>query len=118
MDSGTDHAGPLSPVEVNTVESAMDLHAGLIFRRQPLSKDQQIALARAFGQLGLRLRRVKSGPHRLHLSSRPTRPAQPNSSTSRFASPLTWKVQRTTPKAQSGTKSVKAKTGYEFEVLS
>ena len=62
--SGVDLSRPLSADEVKAVEDAMDRHAVLVFRDQPLDQDQQIRLAQSFGPLDLGLRKVKKGPHR------------------------------------------------------
>jgi len=63
--SGIDLSQPLSPAERRAIEDAMDQHAVLVFRGQPLTQDQQIAFARSLGPLDLGLRKVKGGPHRL-----------------------------------------------------
>jgi len=62
--SGVDLSRPLSAGDVKAIEDAMDCHAVLVFRDQPLDQDQQIRLAQSFGPLDLGLRKVKSGPHR------------------------------------------------------
>ena len=62
--SGVDLSRPLSAGDVKAIEDAMDRHAVLVFRDQPLDQDQQIRLAQSFGPLDLGLRKVKSGPHR------------------------------------------------------
>jgi alpha-ketoglutarate-dependent 2,4-dichlorophenoxyacetate dioxygenase len=62
--SGIDISRPLTPEQVNAIEQAMDQHAVLVFRGQPLDQDQQITFAKSFGPLDLGLRKVKSGPHR------------------------------------------------------
>ena len=64
MASGIDISQALSPQAVRAIEAAMDEHAVLVFRGQPLSQDQQIAFAKSFGPLDLGLRKVKTGPHR------------------------------------------------------
>ena len=46
------------------IESAMDEHAVLIFRGQPLDEHQQIAFAKALGPLDMGFRKVRGGPHR------------------------------------------------------
>lgn len=63
--SGIDLSQPLAPSSVHAIEEAMDRHAVLVFRNQPLTQDAQIALAQSFGPLDLGLRKVKGGPHRL-----------------------------------------------------
>lgn len=62
--SGIDLSQPLDAAAVRAVEEAMDRHAVLVFRDQPLTQDQQIAFARAMGPLDLGLRKLKGGPHR------------------------------------------------------
>ena len=62
--SGIDLSQALSPAQVKAVEDAMDRHAVLVFRNQPLTQDQQIAFARSLGPLDLGLRKLKGGPHR------------------------------------------------------
>jgi len=61
---GIDLTRPLSPDQVHAIEAAMDEHAVLVWRGQPLDPDQQIAFAKSFGPLDLGLRKVKGGPHR------------------------------------------------------
>lgn len=62
--SGIDLSQPLDAAGVKAIEDAMDRHAVLVFRNQPLSQDQQIAFAKALGPLDLGLRKLKGGPHR------------------------------------------------------
>jgi len=62
--SGIDLREPLSPAQVKAVEDAMDRHAVLVFRKQPLTQGQQIAFAKALGPLDMGLRKLKGGPHR------------------------------------------------------
>jgi alpha-ketoglutarate-dependent 2,4-dichlorophenoxyacetate dioxygenase len=62
--SGVDLSQPLGSAGVRAVEEAMDRHAVLVFRNQPLTQDQQIAFARALGPLDMGLRKLKGGPHR------------------------------------------------------
>ena len=61
---GIDISRPLSEADTRAIEAAMDEHAVLVFRGQPLTEDQQIAFAKSFGPLDLGLRKVKGGPHR------------------------------------------------------
>lgn len=61
---GIDLTQPLDAAGVRAIETAMDRHAVLVFRNQPLTQDQQIAFARALGPLDLGLRKLKGGPHR------------------------------------------------------
>jgi alpha-ketoglutarate-dependent 2,4-dichlorophenoxyacetate dioxygenase len=62
--SGIDLSRPLAPEQVRAIEAAMDEHAVLVWRDQPLDQDQQIALATSFGPLDMGLRKVKGGAHR------------------------------------------------------
>ncbi|HVE53071.1 MAG TPA: TauD/TfdA family dioxygenase [Ramlibacter sp.] len=62
--SGIDLREPLSAAQVKAIEDAMDRHAVLVFRDQPLTQDQQIAFAKSLGPLDLGLRKLKGGPHR------------------------------------------------------
>jgi alpha-ketoglutarate-dependent 2,4-dichlorophenoxyacetate dioxygenase len=62
--SGIDLREPLSPAQVKAIEDAMDQHAVLVWRNQPLTQDQQIAFAKALGPLDLGLRKLKGGAHR------------------------------------------------------
>lgn len=62
--TGIDLSQPLTAAQVREIEEAMDTHAVLVFRGQPLTQDQQIAFAKRFGPLDLGLRKVKGGPHR------------------------------------------------------
>lgn len=67
--SGIDLSQPLSPAQVHEVEAAMERHAVLVFRGQPLTEDQQIAFARNFGPLDMGLHKVKTGPRRFRHGS-------------------------------------------------
>lgn len=62
--SGIDLSQPLDPADVKAIEDAMDRHAVLVFRQQPLTQGQQIAFAKSLGPLDLGLRKLKGGPHR------------------------------------------------------
>ncbi|NML44294.1 TauD/TfdA family dioxygenase [Ramlibacter sp. G-1-2-2] len=62
--SGIDLSQPLAPEQTRAIEDAMDQHAVLVFRKQPLSQSQQITFAKSFGPLDLGLRKLKGGPHR------------------------------------------------------
>jgi alpha-ketoglutarate-dependent 2,4-dichlorophenoxyacetate dioxygenase len=62
--SGIDLRQPLTPEQVKEIEHAMDTHAVLVWRDQPLSQDQQIAFAKSLGPLDLGLRKLKGGAHR------------------------------------------------------
>lgn len=63
--SGIDLTHPLTPEQVREIEHAMDQHAVLVFRQQPLTQSQQIDFAKCFGPLDLGFRKVRGGPHRL-----------------------------------------------------
>ena len=56
--SGIDLGKPLNPAAVRAIEEAMDRYAVLVFHDQPLSEDEQIALARSFGPLNGGLRKA------------------------------------------------------------
>ena len=45
---GIDISRPLSEADTRAIEAAMDEHAVLVFRGQPLTEDQQIAFAKSF----------------------------------------------------------------------
>lgn len=62
--TGIDISHPLAPEDVRAIEAAMDRHAVLVFRNQPLDQDQQIAFAKSLGPLDLGLRKLKGGAHR------------------------------------------------------
>jgi alpha-ketoglutarate-dependent 2,4-dichlorophenoxyacetate dioxygenase len=62
--TGIDLSQPLDAASVRAIEMAMDRHAVLVFRQQPMTQDQQIAFAKSFGPLDLGLRKLKGGPHR------------------------------------------------------
>lgn len=61
---GIDISQPLTPEQTSEIEAAMDRHAVLVFRDQPLDQDQQIRFAQSFGPLDLGLRKIRRGPHR------------------------------------------------------
>lgn len=62
--SGIDLRQPLTPAQVKEIEHAMDTHAVLVWRNQPLTQDEQIAFAKSLGPLDMGLRKLKGGPHR------------------------------------------------------
>lgn len=62
--SGIDLRQPLTREQVKAIEHAMDEHAVLVWRNQPLTQHEQIAFAKALGPLDLGLRKLKGGPHR------------------------------------------------------
>ena len=63
--TGIDLREPLTPSQLKAIEDAMDQHAVLVFRDQPLTQSQQIAFAKSLGPLDMGLRKLKGGPHRL-----------------------------------------------------
>ena len=63
--TGIDLIEPLTPAQIKSVEDAMDQHAVLVFRNQPLTQSQQNAFAKSLGPLDMGLRKLKGGPHRL-----------------------------------------------------
>ena len=65
--TGINVAQPLSATDIQAIEAAMDDHAVLVFRGQPLTQDQQIAFAKSFGPLDLGLRKVKAGRNKAAL---------------------------------------------------
>jgi alpha-ketoglutarate-dependent 2,4-dichlorophenoxyacetate dioxygenase len=48
---GVDCAAPLPAADVASIDAAMEQHAVLLFRDQPLNDEQQLAFTRQFGQL-------------------------------------------------------------------
>ena len=62
--TGIDLSRKLSPEEAGQVEAAMDRHAVLVWRGQPLTEEQQIAFARNFGPLDLGLKKARKNPDR------------------------------------------------------
>ena len=62
---GIDLTQPLSPADVEAVNAAMNEHAVLVFRGQPLTAEQQIEFTSAFGRLDVGLKRVFKRPERL-----------------------------------------------------
>jgi alpha-ketoglutarate-dependent 2,4-dichlorophenoxyacetate dioxygenase len=63
--SGIDIAQPISLDVAKTINAAMNEYAVLVWRGQPLSKEQQIAFASSFGPLDIGLKRVFKRPERL-----------------------------------------------------
>jgi alpha-ketoglutarate-dependent 2,4-dichlorophenoxyacetate dioxygenase len=55
---GIDLRKPLAPESVRAIERAMDRHAVLVFRGQPLTQEEQLAFARSFGPLDLGLKKA------------------------------------------------------------
>ena len=56
--SGIDLTRPLAPEAVAEVNAAMDQHAVLVFRDQPMEQEQQVAMARQFGPLNPGLKQI------------------------------------------------------------
>jgi alpha-ketoglutarate-dependent 2,4-dichlorophenoxyacetate dioxygenase len=63
--SGLDLTRPLSDADVRAVNAAMNEHAVLVFRGQPLTAQQQLDFAKHFGPLDIGLKRVFKRPERL-----------------------------------------------------
>jgi len=62
--SGIDLSQPLSAADVRAIDAAMDQYAVLVWRDQPLSEDQQVAMAQTFGTLDSALKRLRGAPDR------------------------------------------------------
>ena len=58
---GIDLRRPLDPEQIRAIEQAMDAHAVLVFRDQPLSQAEQVRLAESFGPLDIGLRKLYGG---------------------------------------------------------
>lgn len=56
---GVDLHRPLAPAEARAIEAAMDRHAVLVFRGDPLTEDEQICFAANFGRLDLGLKKAR-----------------------------------------------------------
>ncbi len=56
--SGLDLSRPLAPDAVRAVVAALDQHAVLVWRGQPLEQEQQVAMARQFGPLNPGLKKI------------------------------------------------------------
>jgi alpha-ketoglutarate-dependent 2,4-dichlorophenoxyacetate dioxygenase len=56
--SGVDLARPIDDATVRAIDAAMDRHAVLVFRDQPLDEDAQIAFASRFGTLSAGLKKL------------------------------------------------------------
>jgi alpha-ketoglutarate-dependent 2,4-dichlorophenoxyacetate dioxygenase len=63
--SGIDLTRPLSPEQVNEINAAMNQYAVLVWRRQPLTQQQQMQFASSFGTLDTGLKRVFKRQERL-----------------------------------------------------
>ncbi len=59
--SGIDLNKPIDAATVRAIDDAMDRYAVLVFRGQPLSEDQQVALASGFGTLDAGLKKLYPG---------------------------------------------------------
>lgn len=59
--SGIDLSKPVDAATVRAIDDAMDKHAVLVFRGQPLDQDQQFAFARSFGTLDSGLKKLSPG---------------------------------------------------------
>ncbi|HEY8358018.1 MAG TPA: TauD/TfdA family dioxygenase [Ramlibacter sp.] len=63
--AGIDLAKPLADADVRAINAAMNEHAVLVFRGQPLTPQQQIDFAKSFGPLDIGLKRVFKRKERL-----------------------------------------------------
>jgi alpha-ketoglutarate-dependent 2,4-dichlorophenoxyacetate dioxygenase len=63
--SGLDLTQPLSRQDVLAINAAMNEHAVLVWKNQPLTQQQQLQFASAFGPLDVGLKRVFKRPERL-----------------------------------------------------
>lgn len=63
--SGIDLTQPLSPADARSINAAMNQYAVLVWRGQPLTAQQQVNFATAFGPLDIGLKRVFKRPERL-----------------------------------------------------
>lgn len=63
--SGIDLTQPLSPADARSINAAMNQYAVLVWRGQPLTAQQQVSFATAFGPLDIGLKRVFKRPERL-----------------------------------------------------
>lgn len=63
--SGIDLTAPLADADRKAINAAMNEHAVLVFRGQPLTAQQQIDFAKSFGPLDIGLKRVFQRPERL-----------------------------------------------------
>ena len=63
--SGIDLTAPITTAAARAINAAMNEHAVLVFRGQPLTQSQQIAFATSFGPLDIGLKRVFKRPERL-----------------------------------------------------
>jgi alpha-ketoglutarate-dependent 2,4-dichlorophenoxyacetate dioxygenase len=63
--SGIDLTLPVSGTDLRAINAAMNEHAVLVFRSQPLTAQQQLNFAQSFGPLDIGLKRVFKRPERL-----------------------------------------------------
>ena len=63
--SGIDITAPLARADAKAINAAMNEYGVLVFRGQPLTADEQIGFATAFGPLDVGLKRVFKRPERL-----------------------------------------------------
>lgn len=63
--SGIDLTSALSEAEILAINAAMNKYAVLVWRNQPLTQEQQVSFASAFGPLDIGLKRVFKRPERL-----------------------------------------------------
>jgi alpha-ketoglutarate-dependent 2,4-dichlorophenoxyacetate dioxygenase len=63
--SGIDLTQPLAPADVRAINAAMNQYAVVVWRGQPLTQQQQVQVATAFGPLDIGLKRVFKRPERL-----------------------------------------------------
>ncbi len=63
--SGIDLTQPLSDTDLKAVNAAMNEHAVLVFRGQPLTPQQQLNFSKSFGPLDIGLKRIFKRPERL-----------------------------------------------------
>jgi alpha-ketoglutarate-dependent 2,4-dichlorophenoxyacetate dioxygenase len=63
--SGIDLTRPVSEAATREINAAMNEHAVLVFRGQPLTAQQQINFAKSFGPLDIGLKRVFKRPERM-----------------------------------------------------
>jgi len=63
--SGIDLTQPLTPADARSINAAMNQYAVLVWRGQPLTAQQQVNFATAFGPLDIGLKRVFKRPERL-----------------------------------------------------
>lgn len=62
--SGFDLSRDLTAAQARLVEAAMDRYAVLVWRGQPLTEEQQLAVGRRFGPLDLGLKKARKNPDR------------------------------------------------------